>query len=164
VKRLAIVPLLVVLAMLAGCNFNEQPVRTAVINTKDVLTKCNIGIQATEDIQKQFADRRNDLKDQENAINKLRGAQDINEPKSANHQELQRLIRKYNADSLQLRKDVGAEEAVKFKPVVDKINKVLADYAKEKGLLSIQDKNGFAYIDPSIDITDAIIKRIDQTK
>ena len=63
-----------------------------------------------------------------------------------------------------MRKDVGDEEAVAFKPVVDRINKALAHYAKEHNLLSVQDKNGFAYIDPSIDITEAIIKQVDQLK
>ena len=75
---------------------------------------------------------------------------------------LQAMAQKLVVDSQQLRKDVGEAEAAKFKPIVDKINKALAEYAKEHGLLSVQDKNGFAYIDPSIDITQEIIKRVDQ--
>ncbi|GAB6038031.1 hypothetical protein JCM15519_25900 [Fundidesulfovibrio butyratiphilus] len=46
--------------------------------------------------------------------------------------------------------------------MLDKINKVLTEYAQDHALLSIQDINGFAYIDPSLNITAAIIKQVDQ--
>lgn len=152
------------LAGLAGCDLGDKGVKTAVINTHDVVTKCNIGLQTVEEIQKQFDERRNALKTQEDAIRKLQETPGISDPNAPKHGELQRSLLAYAEASRQLRRDVAAEEAVKFKPVVDKINKVLAAYAKEKGLVSVQDTKGFAYIDPRIDITEAIIKRIDQAQ
>jgi outer membrane protein len=136
----------------------------AVINTKEVLTKCNDGIRIVEELQKQFAERQEQLKAQEESIQKLRQNPAVSDPKSGKREELQTLVQKLMEDSQKLRQDVGDVEAVKFKPVVDKVNKALAAYAKEHGLVSVQDKTGFAYIDPSIDITDAIIKQVDETK
>jgi outer membrane protein len=162
VKQVVIVMLLAMATLMAGCDLGGKDVRMAVINTRDVVTKCNIGIRAVEDVQKQFTDRRNSLKSKEDAIQQLQATPGINDPKSPKREDLQRLVQEYNEASQQLRKDVGAEEAIKFKPVVDKINKALSEYAKEKGLVSVQDRNGFAYIDPSIDITETIIKRVDQ--
>ena len=148
---------LAVTGLLGGCNSFESQPKSAVINTKDVITKCNEGIRVVAEVQKQFADRQAQLKAEDEAIGKLR-----HDP--ARQGDLQARVQKLVDDSQQLRKDVSEVEATKFKPIVDKINKVLAAYAKEHQLLSIQDKNGFAYIDPSLDITEAIIKKLDEAK
>lgn len=151
-------------ALLCGCQLNEKGTKMAVINTKEVVTKCNAGMRTVEEVQKQFAERQEQLKAQEDAIQKLRQDPAVADPKSGKKGELQALVQKFVEDSQKLRKDVADVEAVKFKPVVDKINKVLADYAKEQGIVGVQDKNGFAYVDASIDITDAIIRRVDQAQ
>jgi len=163
-KLSTLLAFLALVGLLGGCDlFGAQP-KTAVINTRDVITKCTEGIRAVTEVQKQFADRQTRLKAQEETISKLRQSPAMADPKSGKKEELRTLVQKYVADSQQLRKDVSEVEAAKFKPIVDRINKALAEYAKEHGLVSVQDKNGFAYINPSIDITDAIIKKVDETK
>ncbi|MHC1712100.1 MAG: OmpH family outer membrane protein [Solidesulfovibrio sp.] len=160
--RMAFLALLALTTVFWGCDQTGKPTKMAVINTKEVITKCNIGIRTVEEVQRQFDDRQNELKKQEQAIQKLREDPAVSDPKSGKKEALQNLAQKFVDESQRLRKDVADTEAVKFKPVVDKINKVLAEYAKEHGLAGVQDKNGFAYIDPSIDITEEIIKKIDQ--
>jgi outer membrane protein len=147
---------------LSGCQLFDNGPKTAVINTRDVLTKCNDGLRVVEEIQKQFSYRQEQLKAQDESLQKRRLDPALSDPKSGKKDELQALVQQFLEDSQKLRKDVGDVEAVKFKPVVDKINKALAGYAKAHGLVSVQDKNGFAYIDPSIDITEVIIKQVDQ--
>ncbi len=153
-----------VVLLCSGCQMSEGKPTTAVINTRDVITKCNAGMQAAEKVRTKFASRQDTLKKQEEAIEKLKTDPALNDPRSGKQVELDKLARQYVADAQALRKDVGEEEAVTFKPIVDRINKVLAQYAKAHGLLSVQDKNGFAYIDPSLDITEAIIKLVDEAK
>jgi outer membrane protein len=162
-RQIAFLALLVLVTALAGCKLADRQPRMAVINLRDAMTKSNSGIRAVEAVQQQFAERRNALKSQEDAIRKLRETPGINDPKFFKREELQRLLQEYAQASQELRKDVASAEAVQFKPVADKIHKTIGEYAKEHGLLSVQDKSGFAYIDPSIDITDEIIKRVDQT-
>ncbi|EKO37883.1 MAG: outer membrane protein [Solidesulfovibrio magneticus str. Maddingley MBC34] len=152
------------LLLCSGCQMLESKPTTAVINTRDVITKCNAGMQAAEKVRAKFAARQDALKKQEEAIEKLKIDPALNDPKTGKQAELEKLARQYVADTQTLRKDVGEEEAATFKPIVDRINKVLAAYSKEHGLLSVQDKNGFAFIDPRIDITEDIIKLVDEAK
>lgn len=147
-----------------GCTQEKKPSSAAVINTREVLTKCNAGIQVSQDIQHEFAEQQNALKKQEDAIQKLQNDPQLSDPKSGKKEELQRLMKIYVDANQQFRRDVGNAEAARFQPVVDKVNKALAEYAKTHGLVSIQDKTGFAYVDSSIDITEAIIKQVDQAR
>jgi len=153
---LAVVPI-----VLSGCHRDDTRTTIAVINSKQVVTTCNAGIRIVQEIQKQFAARRQALKDEQEALRKLQADPAVNDPKSGRKAALQARLQQFVRDSQALRQDVAEAEAEKFRPVVDKINKVLADYAKEHGLVGVQDKAGFAYLDPSIDITQAIIKRVD---
>jgi Skp family chaperone for outer membrane proteins len=150
--------------LIAGCRWGGKPSGTAVINSKEVVTKCNDGIRVGEDIQRRFADRRSALQKQEESLHKLQNDPALSDSKSGKRDELQRVAQAYLEASQQYRQDVDNETTAKYAPILDKINKVLADYATEHRLISIQDKNGFAYVDPSLDITAEIIKRVDQVK
>jgi outer membrane protein len=163
-RQFSIVLVLLAMVVIAGCHTEGKQTGMAVINSKEVVTKCNAGIQVSQDIQHEFADRQSDLKKQEEAIRQLQNDPALSDPKSGKKDELQRLVNAYVGANQQFRQDVTNVETAKYKPVLDKINKVLAEYAKAHGLLSIQDKNGFAYVDPSIDITETIIKQVDQEK
>lgn len=164
-KLRVVLPLLFgLVTVCTGCQFDAAKPTMAVMSTRDVITKCDIGMKAAEEVRGKFVSRQEALKKQEEALAKLKADPTLADPKSGKRAELEALARQYVADSQTLRKDIGDEETVKFKPIVDRINKVLADYAKEHGLVSVQDKNGFTYIDPSIDITDAIIKKVDESK
>lgn len=162
--RFAVLCLLLAMLSAMGCKLNGKPNGTAVINARDIVTKCNDGIRVSGEVQNHFSARREALKSQEEALRKLQNDPALSDPKSAKRDEFQRLSTVFVEANQQFRKDVADEETIKFKPVLDKINKILADYAKEHGLVSVQDKNGFAYVDPSIDITDEVIKRVDQAK
>ena len=98
----------------------------AVINSREVVTKCNDGMRVSEEIQRHFADRRDGMKNQEEAIRKLQNDPALSDPKPGKKDELQRLAKVYMEAGQQFRQDVSNEEAVKFKPVLDKVNKVLA--------------------------------------
>lgn len=151
-------------ALCAGCRFGETQPTMAVISTRDVITKCDAGLKAAEEVRGKFASRQEALKKQEEALAKLKADPAASDPKSGKRAELEALARQFIADSQALRKDIGEEEAIRFRPIVERINKVLADYAAEHNLTSVQDKNGFAFIHPSIDITEAIIKKMDDAK
>lgn len=162
--RLVLLLSLGLAALCAGCQSGEAKPAMAVMNTREVLTKCDAGMKAAEEVREKFASRQDALKTQEAAIAKLKADPALSDQKSGKRAELEALTRQFIADSQALRKDVGEEETLRFKPIVDRINKALSDYAAEHHLLSVQDKNGFAFIHPSIDITEAIIKKVDETK
>ena len=59
---------LILAGILCGCQLSDKGTKAAVINTRDVLTKCNDGLRAVEEVQRQFADRQAQLKAQEEAM------------------------------------------------------------------------------------------------
>ena len=156
--------LLSLVTFCAGCQPGAPKPTMAVMSTREVITKCNAGLKAAEEVRGKFAPRQEALKKQEEAIEKLKADPAASDQKSGKRAELDTLTRQYVADAQTLRRDIGEEEAARFKPVVDKINKALDAYAKEHGLFSVQDKNGFAYVSPAIDITDEIIRLVDEVK
>lgn len=162
--RLVLLLSLGLATLCAGCQFGETKPAMAVMNTREVLTKCDAGMKAAEEVREKFASRQDALKKREEALAKLQADPAVADPKSGKRAELEALARQYAADSQALRKDVSEEESLKFKPIVDRINKTLAEYATEHNLNAIQDKSGFAYINPAIDITQAIIKKLDDAK
>jgi len=163
-KKCLALGLLASIMLLGGCKFDEKANTAAVIGVREVLTKCNDGIRVGEEIQREFADRQKELQKQEEAIRALQQDPGLADPKTGKREELRRLSQTFVDAGQKFRQDVANAEAVRYKPIVEKINKVLAEYAKSHGLLSVQDKNGFAYVDPSIDITAEIIKLVDQVK
>ena len=156
---------------LAGCKQEEPrqepqpaPPRVMVVNVKEVLGKTSDGMRIVEEMQKKFASRQAALQSQEETVRRLKADPGLSDPKSGKRDELVRLTRVVTEGVQQLRSDIAAEEAVQYKPLVDKINKALGEHAKENGLLGIQDAAGYAYIDPSLNITPQIISRVDAMK
>jgi Skp family chaperone for outer membrane proteins len=47
---------------------------------------------------------------------------------------------------------------------VEKVTGVVRAYAQEKKLSGVQDRTLFLYFDPSLDITEEIIKRVNQAQ
>ncbi len=168
---LACVASCAVVLALVGCKQEElreepkpAPPRVMVVNVKEVLAKTSDGLRISGEMREKFASRQATLQSQEETIRRLKADPGLSDPKTGKREEMLRLTRAVNDGVQQLRSDVAAEEAVQYKPLVDKINKALGEHAKENGLLGIQDAAGYAYIDPSLNITQQIISRVDAMK
>jgi len=138
--------------------------KLAVINSRDVLTKCDLGVQAIKDIDAKFADRKKTMADMQQEVVRLQEEVKPKGDKSPKAQELQTKFNKFREEDQKFRQDLNQEEAQKFKPIADKVNKVLSVYAKEKGLQGIQERSTYVYVDPELDVTDEIIKRVNLEK
>lgn len=158
-KRIAVPALLGLLVVMSGCKPWGQDQRYAVLNIQAVVTKSNIGIRAMQDLKAKFEARRLDLKQREGAIKQLEAVLRV-DPSLEKRSQLQQLLREYAIANQQLLKEEASEKLTIFKPVVDKINATVAAYAKEKGYVGIQDMKGFAYADPSLDVTEDVLKRL----
>lgn len=136
----------------------------AVINTREILTKCEPGAQAIAAIQNSFAERRKEMAAKEQELLKLQEEVKAKGEKSPAATQLQTKFQKFREDDQKFKQDLSQEEGIKLKPVADKINKVISDYAKSKGISGVQERAGFVYYDYSMDITDEIIKLVNQEK
>jgi len=138
--------------------------KLAVINTREVLTKCEPGAQAINSIQNSFAERRKQMGAMEQEIIKLQEEAKAKGEKSTAAILLQTKFQKFQEEDQKFKQDLTQEEGIKLKPVADKITKVISDYAKSKGISAIQERGVFVYFDYSLDITDDIIKLVNQEK
>jgi outer membrane protein len=138
--------------------------KLVVINTRDVLTKCDEGAKTVKAIEAKFADRKKQMAALEQEVLTLQEDVKAKGEKSPKFQELKTKAVKFQREDQRFRQDVNQEESQKFKPLADKIAKILSDYAKEKGIQGIQERGLYVYVDPGMDITDEIITKVNQTK
>ena len=138
--------------------------KLAVINSREVLTQCDDGAKAVKAIEAKFADRKAQMAALEQEVLRLQEEVKAKGEKSPKSQEFKTKLVRFREADQRYRQDVKQEESQKFKPIADKIAKVLSDYAKEKGLQGIQERGLYVYIDPSMDISSEIIKRVNRAK
>jgi outer membrane protein len=138
--------------------------RLGVINSRDVLTKCDQGAQLIRDIQGKFAQRRAQLESLDQEIRKLQDELKLSGGEQAKKELLQDKLRTFADEEQHLFQEVSQEENQRFAPLVELVNKTLTAYAKEKGISAIQEQGAFVFIDPGLDITGDIIKRVNLAK
>lgn len=162
-KKVLLAVCVMVLASGAVPAFAESKI--ALVNMREVLSKCDAGVKAVGEMRGMFAARQqklNEMKQEAMAFQEqLKKKAPEKSPKSG---ELEAKIRKLAEDDAQLRKDIAAEEETRLKPIVEKVTGVVRAYAQEKKLSGVQDRALFLYFDPSLDITEEIIKRVNQAQ
>jgi len=141
---------------------DTQPFPMAVISSQTVLFKSDQGVQIAKDLEAKFGDKQKQLAKDEQELVQLK--KDASAPK-ASESKIKAFTTKrdkFIADTQKFQVAVRQAELVAFKPVGEKLRGILQDYLKEKGLKGIQERTGFVAVDPSLDITDEMIKRMNQ--
>jgi len=141
---------------------DKQQFPIAVVSGQDVVLKSDQGIQIAKDLKAKFDDRKNQLTKDEQDLLQLKKDVDAPNAPASKIKAFQTKRDKFVADNQKFQIELRQAEADAFKPVLSKVNSLLKDYAKEKGLKGIQERTGYVFVDPSIDITDEIIKRMNQ--
>jgi len=141
-----------------------QTKSVVVINSKEILTKSDEGARIVKAIEAKFADRKRQMAALEQEVLQLQAEVKANGVKSQKFKEFKDKVAKFREADQKFRQDVNQEEAQRFKPLAEKITKILTDYAKEKGIQGIQERSLYVYIDPGLDITNDIIAKVNQTK
>ncbi|MYL85334.1 hypothetical protein GTA51_19760 [Desulfovibrio aerotolerans] len=136
--------------------------RIAVVNSREILTKCNAGAKLVKGIQDKFADRRQEAAKLEQWAGKLQKEASESNIKDARKKDIMAELQQIGDKLQQFTRDVTQEENIQFKPVVDKVNQALGEYAKQKGISGIQDRANYVYVGPDMDITEEIIKKVNQ--
>lgn len=136
--------------------------KLAVVNSREILTKCKAGAKIVADLQTQFASRRQELADLERKVRQQQGEAQASRATAAAKKDFQASLQKWRETRMKLQQDVAREEKERFKPILERINAVLVDYAKEKGLDGIQDRTTYLFVSTSLDVTGEIIKRLDK--
>lgn len=138
--------------------------KMAIINSRDILARCDKGAAAILEIQKKFSNQRARLDVLQQEVVKLQEAAKGAPAKGPKTVQFQEKLQTYAVEENKLVQEVAQEESVRFKPVLELVNKVLDEYARENGITAIQERGNFVYIHRSLDITEEIIKRVNLAK
>jgi len=138
--------------------------KTVYAASREILFKSNAGAQAAKEIDAKFADRRKALDAMGADLVKLQNEVKPLGEKSPKFADFQAKAAQFQQERNKLIQDTAQEESRQFQPIADKITKLINDYAKEKGIQIVQERPALLFLDPSLDITGDIIKKLNESK
>jgi outer membrane protein len=169
-KRLAVLVavLFVFVGLVAGESFAAE-LKVGVINVQKVLLTCDAGKVAKEKVDAKMKELQETFKKEEEALKAL---QDEIKKKSSAWSEEKKAekVREYqkNGRELQVKTDDAKFEMKQLQdkevePILKALEKVVEKYGKEKGYSAILEARNGLYFDDSIDITDTIVKKLNES-
>lgn len=135
----------------------------ACISTREVLTGCEAGKRIVAEIQALFVERQERLARQAQEVRDLQDAIRGAKTRGPKTIEMETKRKRLEEEQDRLRRDVAREEEARLGPLVDICDRIVREYAREKGLAAIHDRDGLVYSDPALDITREIIARVNQS-
>ena len=161
---------------LSGSVFAQttNAVKIGVLNVFRVIAECADGKQANEDYQRKFEARREELAKKQRELQELQ-QQLQSQSRTLNDESRAALSKSVDAKTTELKR--SQEDSDKeftelrnqiFNRIGNKLGPIVQQYAKEYGYTFILDSstqaNQVVYSDPSIEITDDVIKRLDASQ
>jgi outer membrane protein len=147
--------------------------KIGVINIQAAIANTGEGKKAFADLDKKYAPRRQDLQDQQTAINALQD-QLQKQGTTLSDDEQRRLTRELQEKQTHFKRaqeDAQADFSADSQDVVSRVGqklvKLVDDYARQNGYSVIVEANPqqqlplFYYVAPQVDITEEMIKRYD---
>jgi outer membrane protein len=158
------------IVMILGISFASQAQdRVGYINLQRLVNESEMGKAAKNDIMKLRNEREADLKNKLNELNDLKAQIDEEGDKMAPADKRDK-VRKFNraykeyqrllADS---NEDITNEDRELVSIILEEADGVLKKVAKDNGFaIIIKDPNAVGYLDPSVDITDDVLKELNK--
>lgn len=139
--------------------------KIVVVNSREVVSKCDMGVKALAELKELLGPRQRQLAAKQQEIRELQGqSQGKALEKNPKKAEIETKIKNYAQEEALLRRDIAVEEEKRLKPIAEKLQAVVKAYAVEKKYAAIQERAQFLYVDPSLDVTDEILKRMNQVQ
>ena len=142
-------------------------VKIGVVDMQRALNECNAGKKAKEQVRAKFEKAQNELKAQRESLDRMRESYDkkalvLKEDERRNLEkdmEVRSLDFKRKYEDYQ--RDLKRTDAELTSGIVEQLYGIVAAYAKERGFTVVLETSAGAlvYADPSIDVTDEVIKR-----
>ena len=142
-------------------------VKIGVVDMQRALNECNAGKKAKEQVRAKFEKAQNELKAQRESLDRMRESYDkkalvLKEDERRNLEkdmEVRSLDFKRKYEDYQ--RDLKRTDAELTSGIVEQLYAIVAAYAKERGFTVVLETSAGAlvYADPSIDVTDEVIKR-----
>lgn len=164
----AMVAVLLACVSLVAAECSAAEMKIAVINVQKVLLTCEAGKKAKEKVDAKMKELQGTFKQDEEALKAL---QDEIKKKSSAWSEEKKAekVREYqkNGRELQVKTDDAKFEMKQLQdkevePILKALEKVVEKFGKEKGYTAVLESRNGLYFDDSIDITDTIIKKLNE--
>jgi outer membrane protein len=142
-------------------------VKIGVVDMQRALNECNAGKKAKDQVRAKFEKAQNELKAQRESLDRQRESYD-KKALVLKEDERRNLEKDLEAKSLDFKRkyedyqrDLKRTDAELTSGIVEQLYGIVATYAKEKGFTVVLETSAGAlvYADPSIDVTDEVIKR-----
>jgi outer membrane protein len=157
-------------AMILGLSMPSYAADNKVgyINLQRLVNESEMGKKAKEDIQKLRTEKETELKGKLREINGLRAL--INEQGESmdfaerrdKEQELNRAYKDYQRLLEDAKEDISNEDQELVSIILQKADGVLKEVAKKKYSIILKDPDAIGYLDPSVDITDDVLKELNK--
>ncbi|WP_375792724.1 OmpH family outer membrane protein [Nitrosomonas sp. PY1] len=153
--------------MVAGFAIFANNIKIGVVNTEKILRESSFALQAQKRIEQEFIPRDDEIKKMMAEARILQdkleknGAVIAHNERQNMERDLANLSRKYQRAQKQLREDFSARQNEEYSIILDRINNVISKIAEAEKfdlILQLQDS---VYRSQRIDITDKIIKFLD---
>lgn len=161
-KQFVIVALFVVSAVVAKAEF-----KAGVVDMQKAIQSTEAGKKAKKELEKEFEKKKVELKKKEDDLKKR--AEEFEKKKMVlsdkNREEqqieIQQDMMKFREELNKSQMTIQQKERELTKPILDKIQKAIAEMAKEKELSVVLEKSeqSVMWAKPEMDITDDVIKK-----
>jgi outer membrane protein len=145
--------------------------KVAVVDMQKVVQSTAAGKKMKKDLEGEIEKKKKDFKKKEDDFKKRveefeKKRQVLSDKVREEQQmELQMDMRKYQEEVQKSQIAIQTKEVEAVKPIIEKIQKVLGEMAKEKDFSMVVDKSergGVVWAKSDLDITDEVIKRADK--
>ena len=158
------------LGMLLALPFQAQAARIAVIDLQAVLQESNPGKTAMEKLKSYQQDVRSDLQEQKQSLDQLKKELQqqsmmlSEEAKQDKKTQFQKQAQRFQSEYQQYQQRMQKKEEELREPIIDVLMNVIQDYGENNDLELILDKrnSGVMYNEQSLEVTDAIIDKLNQ--
>jgi outer membrane protein len=168
-KRILLVGVFFLFACFAAQSCLAADLKIGVINVQKIIVTCEAGKAAKErfdvkmkELQGSFKKEEEDLKLMQDEIKKKSSAWS-EEKKAEKVREYQKNGRELQAKTEDARFEMKQLQDKELEPILKALEKVVEKYGKEKGYTLVLDsKNGVVYFDEAIEVSEAIVKKLNE--
>ncbi len=170
-KNLLIVVICVVFGMILSSTSFAASDKVGYINLQRLINESKMGQAARADIQKMRQAKEAVLRTKLDEINKLRAyinknaAKMVSTEKRDKIEKLKKIYKDYQRLLADSKEDIVREDRELVAIILKKADSVLKKVAKKKKFgIILKDPNSIGYLNPDVDITDAVLKELNKKR
>lgn len=169
-KRVLLVGMFFMLAGYLADDVNAAEMKIGVMNVQRIIIQCEAGKAGKTRFEAKMKEVQGKFKNEEESLTALqkeiekKSSAWSEETKAAKVRDFQKMKRELQAKTEDARFELKQLQDKELEPILKALEGVVVKYGKEKGYVAILDsKNGVIYSDPSIDISDVIVKELNKS-